>query len=114
MFSGGIEEISGMKWVNKLCDFRSIAKCKLSQLFALRVKKDSSTYFYICFIGAYVVCKNGDRQIPLLRTLFEKFSSVPMNIDIKTYNEELIDKVSDIIFLHTLNCFVVWFLFCYV
>ena len=39
MFSGSIEEISGMKWVNKLCDFRSIAKCKLSQLFALRVKK---------------------------------------------------------------------------
>ena len=39
MFSGSIEEISGMKWVNKLRDFRSIAKCKLSQLFALRMKK---------------------------------------------------------------------------
>ena len=52
-----------------------------------------------------MVCKNGDRQIPLLRTAFEKFPNVPINIDIKTYSEELIDKVDDIIFLQAINCF---------
>ncbi|XP_057295106.1 lysophospholipase D GDPD1-like [Hydractinia symbiolongicarpus] len=47
--------------------------------------------------GKTVTCCNEDRKIPLLRTLFEQFPTIPMNIDLKVYNEELIDKTIDLI-----------------
>jgi len=35
----------------------------------------------------------GDRHIPLLREVYEQFPEIPMNIDIKIDNDELIRKV---------------------
>jgi len=43
-------------------------------------------------------CTNGDRRIPKLRTLFEKYPNVPMNIDIKTKSPLLVDKVLDLLY----------------
>lgn len=37
---------------------------------------------------------NTDRKIPLLREVFEKFPEVPMNIDVKANDEELLCKVA--------------------
>jgi len=34
-----------------------------------------------------------DRRIPLLREVFEAFHDIPINIDIKIDDDELIDKV---------------------
>ena len=38
--------------------------------------------------------KNNDCQIPLLDTVFEAFPNIPINVDIKTNSDLLIDKVS--------------------
>ncbi len=35
-----------------------------------------------------------DRKIPLLKEVFDEFPNTPINLDIKTYNEELIVLVS--------------------
>ena len=36
-----------------------------------------------------------DRKIPLLKDVFEKFPQLPINIDLKINNDELIHKVSN-------------------
>lgn len=38
-----------------------------------------------------------ERRIPLLREVFQEFSSVPMNIDIKENDARLIQEVSELI-----------------
>ena len=38
--------------------------------------------------------KNNDCHIPLLDTVFEAFPNIPINVDIKTNSDLLIDKVS--------------------
>ena len=54
----------------------------------------------------YCQCQNGDRKIPLLRSVFEEFPNIPINLDVKAYNEELIELVSghceDVILLRKL------------
>ena len=42
-----------------------------------------------------------ERQIPLLIQVFSRFPGVPINIDIKAHNHELIHKVADLI--HAFN-----------
>ncbi|XP_065640316.1 lysophospholipase D GDPD1 [Hydra vulgaris] len=39
------------------------------------------------------ICNNNDRFIPLLRTVFKEFPNIPINIDPKIYNKDLIEKV---------------------
>ena len=41
--------------------------------------------------------KNGDCRIPLLESVFEAFPNIPINVDIKTNSDMLIDKVSGVI-----------------
>ena len=43
--------------------------------------------------GRAICNGNDDRRIPLLREIFEAFGDVPINIDIKTNNDKLIEKV---------------------
>lgn len=40
------------------------------------------------------MAKNGDRKIPLLESVFKAFPDIPINVDIKSNSDELIDKVS--------------------
>lgn len=39
-----------------------------------------------------------DRRIPLLREVYEHFPGIPINIDIKVNNDQLIQKVNKILF----------------
>ena len=49
------------------------------------------------------VVGEGGLQIPLLRDVFDKFQSMPINIDIKIDNDELIKKVKIVLLpLHKL------------
>lgn len=51
--------------------------------------KTSNVYLFTAF-----TLKGGeDRRIPLLREVFEAFHHIPINIDIKIDDDELIDKV---------------------
>lgn len=55
------------------------------------------------------LCKgNQDRKIPLLKDVFEKFQTVPINIDIKTDNELLIKKVNKLIKQYNRESITVW------
>ena len=40
------------------------------------------------------MAKNGDRKIPLLESVFKAFPDIPINVDIKSNSDELINKVS--------------------
>ena len=51
-------------------------------------------YNYFLFLGKYCQGNMKDRRIPLLREVFEKFPNIPINLDIKVNNDELIQKVS--------------------
>lgn len=43
------------------------------------------------------LCKGGsDRKIPLLRHVFQQFAMIPINVDIKSNNDDLITKVSQL------------------
>ena len=48
-------------------------------------------------IGVTCDVKNGDCRIPLLESVFEAFPNIPINVDIKTNSDVLIDKVSGLI-----------------
>ena len=50
--------------------------------------------FNQCFNSDHVTVGGEDRKIPLLKEVFENFPQVPVNIDIKVDNDELIRKVS--------------------
>ena len=47
--------------------------------------------FFILFPA--VVVKGEDRKIVLLKDVFERFPDMPINVDIKDNNDELIEKV---------------------
>ncbi|XP_065672910.1 lysophospholipase D GDPD1 [Hydra vulgaris] len=42
-------------------------------------------------------CSNNDRKIPLLQNLFDEFPTMPINIDVKTHNENLVNEVLQLI-----------------
>lgn len=57
-------------------------------------------YFYFFFLGERFTDKTWteeERQIPLLRDVFQEFSNIPINIDIKENECQLIKHVSDLI-----------------
>ena len=62
----------------------------------LAVLSCSELQFYIP-LGVTCEVKNDDCHIPLLESVFEAFPNIPINVDIKSNSEELIDKVSGII-----------------
>ena len=44
-------------------------------------------------VSEHTTLGSDDRQIPLLRDVFENFPGMPINIDIKIDDDELINKV---------------------
>ena len=57
------------------------------------------------FTGKQITSESTDCSIPTLRRVFEEFPDIPMNIDIKTNNDELIDKVKfNLNFLNGISC----------
>jgi len=44
-------------------------------------------------LSGHVTTGGNDRQIPLLRKVYEQFPNMPMNVDVKVDSEELIQKV---------------------
>ena len=48
---------------------------------------------FLIFADEFCQCRNGDRKIPLLETVFDEFPNHPINLDVKTYNEELMQLV---------------------
>lgn len=66
---------------------------------------------YIVFLGSNYENENpqtADRRIPLLEDLFKIFKRTPINIDIKTDNDELIKEVSRLITNHNREEYCVW------
>jgi len=49
-----------------------------------------------------------DRRIPLLREVFESFPGIPINIDIKVDNDDLINKVSELTVQYNREDITVW------
>lgn len=49
-----------------------------------------------CVSTGFQVKGGSDRQMPLLRDLFEAFPDMPVNIDVKINNDDLIEKVRTI------------------
>ena len=62
----------------------------------LTVLSCSDLQFFIP-IGVKCDVKNDDCHIPLLESVFEAFPNIPINVDIKTNSDVLIDKVSGLI-----------------
>lgn len=52
--------------------------------------------------------KNNDCHIPLLDTVFEAFPNIPINVDIKTNSDLLIDKTHELISKHNRKDLTVW------
>ncbi|XP_029032884.1 lysophospholipase D GDPD1-like [Osmia bicornis bicornis] len=52
--------------------------------------------------------KEEDRQFPLLKEVFEAFPNMPINIDIKINDDQLIEKVSDLIKEYNREEYTVW------
>ncbi|XP_030633669.1 lysophospholipase D GDPD1 [Chanos chanos] len=68
---------------------------------------------YLCRLGVTFqkecYCEGGeDKQIPLLRDVFEAFPKTPINIDIKVDNDILIKKVSDLVIKYDREDLTVW------
>lgn len=57
------------------------------------------------FIGS---ANEDERRFPLLREVFEAFPNIPINIDIKINNDELIKEVSDLIIEFKREEYTVW------
>lgn len=55
--------------------------------------------YNVFFNPTGVTCdmKNDDCHIPLLESVFEAFPNIPINVDIKTNSDVLIDNVSSIV-----------------
>ncbi|CAD6241083.1 GSCOCG00009118001-RA-CDS [Cotesia congregata] len=49
-----------------------------------------------------------ERKIPLLKDVFEEFPNFPVNIDIKMNDDQLIEKVSELIKLYNRHEYTVW------
>ena len=54
-------------------------------------------YHRLDFYQTFTLKGGEDRRIPLLREVFEAFHHIPINIDIKIDDDELIDKVHGLI-----------------
>ncbi|XP_053987450.1 lysophospholipase D GDPD1-like [Hylaeus volcanicus] len=52
--------------------------------------------------------KEEERRFPLLKEVFEAFPNMPINIDIKINNDELISKVSELIKQYNREEYTVW------
>ncbi|XP_033323162.1 lysophospholipase D GDPD1 [Megalopta genalis] len=52
--------------------------------------------------------KKEDRQVPLLKEVFEAFPDMPVNIDIKINDDQLIEKVSNLIKMYSREEYTVW------
>ncbi|XP_015176209.1 PREDICTED: glycerophosphodiester phosphodiesterase domain-containing protein 1-like [Polistes dominula] len=57
------------------------------------------------FIGS---ANEDERRFPLLREVFEEFPTIPINIDIKINNDELIKRVSELIIEFQREEYTVW------
>lgn len=57
------------------------------------------------FIGS---ANEDERRFPLLREVFEAFPNIPINIDIKINDDELIKQVSDLIIEFKREEYTVW------
>lgn len=57
------------------------------------------------FVGS---ANEDERRFPLLREVFEAFPNIPINIDIKINNDELIKQVSDLIKEFKREEYTVW------
>lgn len=55
-----------------------------------------SEQLHLDFNYGHVTTGGNDRQIPLLRKVYEQFPNMPMNVDVKVDSEELIQKVSQL------------------
>ncbi|CAH1802610.1 unnamed protein product [Owenia fusiformis] len=55
-------------------------------------------------------CTSGckDRQIPLLEDVFKQFPNLPINVDIKIDNDELINRVSELVVKYNRSHLTVW------
>jgi len=60
------------------------------------------------FANGRICVGSGDRSIPLLKDVFKRFPSMPINIDIKTDNDLLIKKVSQMICEYNREEYTVW------
>ncbi|OWF35612.1 Glycerophosphodiester phosphodiesterase domain-containing protein 1 [Mizuhopecten yessoensis] len=49
------------------------------------------------FMSSFQTKGGSDRQIPLLKDVFQAFPTMPINIDIKINNDDLINRVNDLI-----------------
>ncbi|XP_050724814.1 lysophospholipase D GDPD1-like [Eriocheir sinensis] len=58
--------------------------------------------------GTVFTGKSEDRRFPLLEEAFQHFPSTPINIDIKTDNNELIEKVSELVKKYQREHITVW------
>ncbi|XP_065071702.1 lysophospholipase D GDPD1-like isoform X1 [Rhopilema esculentum] len=56
----------------------------------------------------YCHASNSDRKIPLLKTVFDEFPNLPINLDVKTYDEELIELVHKMICDYDRKEITVW------
>lgn len=54
------------------------------------------------------MAENVDRRIPLLREVFERFPNTPINIDLKENDDELIEKVYELIVKFNRQDLTVW------
>ncbi|KAL9981112.1 hypothetical protein ACROYT_G009775 [Oculina patagonica] len=52
--------------------------------------------------------KNDDCHIPLLETVFEAFPNIPINVDIKTNSDELVNKTHELICKYNRKDLTVW------
>ncbi|XP_064461199.1 lysophospholipase D GDPD1-like [Ornithodoros turicata] len=60
------------------------------------------------FCNGIVCPASADRRIPLLRDVFVKFPSTPMNIDVKADKDELIEKVNKLIVEFNREDITIW------
>lgn len=60
------------------------------------------------FMSSFQVKGGSDRQMPLLRDLFEAFPDMPVNIDVKINNDDLIEKVNDLIVEYKRETLTAW------
>ncbi|XP_073257208.1 lysophospholipase D GDPD1-like isoform X1 [Porites lutea] len=58
--------------------------------------------------GVACMAKNGDRKIPLLESVFKAFPDIPINVDIKSNSDELIDKTHELICKYNRKKITVW------
>lgn len=62
----------------------------------------------VSFGGSAVVTGGADRQIPLLESVFAKYPTIPISVDIKVDNDELVDLVGDMIKKYDRQSITVW------